>query len=166
MAAVVVVVSLEEVQRKLSEYRLGQLFSHNQQWRNGRGGSADASRRDLAGFISLALRANTAVLWELDRGRSHEFLALHDPSLPDDGAVTLIVSPRNVQFELAGRRCFFGIDSHGCIDPSSISDPHHATERMPVQLAVTVRGAPAGATVQEILEIGRDWGFRFVGVAR
>lgn len=164
MAAVVV--SLEEIQRKLLEYRLGQLFSHDQRWRNGRGWSADSRRRGLAGFILLALRASTGVLWEFDRGRSQDFLELHDPSLPDDRAVTLIVSPRNVQFELAGRRCVFGIDSHGRIDPSLISDPHDAPERVPVQLAVTVRGAPAGATLNEMLEIGPDWGFRFVAGAR
>jgi len=52
--AAVVVVSLEEVQRKLSEYRLGQLFSHNQKWRNGRAGvQMPAAEAWLALFRSL-----------------------------------------------------------------------------------------------------------------
>jgi hypothetical protein len=164
----VMVVSPEEIQRKLSEYRLGQLFSHDQRWRNGRGWSADGSRRGLAGFISLALalRASSGVLWERDCGRTQDFLELHDPSLPGDGAVTLIVSPRHVQFELAGRRCVFGIDARGRIDPPVISDPLYTPGREPVQLTVTVPGAPADATFKEMCEIGPDWGFRFVAVAR
>jgi len=157
-----VIVSPEEVQRKLSEYRLGWLFSHDQQWKNGRGWNADPGRKGLAGFISLALRASTGVLWEIDGGRTQDFLDLHDPRSTSAGAVVPTVSRSHVQFERAGRRCIFGIDSHGRIDRRLISDPHYIPGRTHVQLAVTLRGAFANATVDEMLKIGGDWGFRFL----
>lgn len=159
-------VGLEEIQRNLSEYRRGLLVSQDERWLKGRGWSADLSRKGLAGFVSLALRESAGVLWEVDGGRTQDLLELHDPSLPDDAAVILTVSSRNVQFELAGRGCVFAIDAHGRIDPRVISDPRCTPLREPVQLAVAVPGAPADATFQEMLEIGGDCGFRFVPFSR
>jgi len=71
------VVGLKEVLRRLSEYRLGLLFSQDERWRNGRSWSPDSSRRGLAGFLSLALLGNRGLLCEFDRGPTQEFLNLH-----------------------------------------------------------------------------------------